>query len=195
MANEQDKPQETSGLQMAIDYYKWLIRQRNSGTGTPIARQLAAVIKLAHRVPGTQAVLAANNDLRLERGTNVALSVGDPVKKRLAERREQSAANRVVTGSRQSAALADRLRRKNLRQPELAELNVEMLPGVENAVEVKAGPLTAQEVAQIKDMGAKEIVTMFGEDRINETLVQAGIDPSGSARQRANRLKSILLGK
>ena len=70
----------------------------------------------------------------------------------------------------------------------------ESAAGVE-AVESTAAPLNATEALTLVSMGAKEIVDVFGEDRIRATLTafnDAEIDLTKSARQLANILKKRL---
>ena len=79
--------------------------------------------------------------------------------------------------------------------------SIQELEGGENAAEAKPnlsnieGPLQPNEVGNIAEMSPKEILEMFGPNRIDLTLESMGQELTGSERQRANKLKKLLIAE
>lgn len=191
-------------LRRAIGYYEWVINQPRTGVSSPLARNLKQVIRMTFAKDGITAMAeverAALNAKRVT-PSMVGARPADPKKATEARRaRRVSQEPDSAQEAMLSSAMQDRLRRVAQRgalqptpDPELEERE-NVAGGEKISGDNQVKPLTTFEVRDILDLGAKGIVDRFGEDRIRATLV--AMDPNaeikGSARQMANRLKSIL---
>ena len=199
------------GIDNAMAFHADLLSRPGYGINSPIVRQLQSVIKIAYGRDGVNAIQAARLAAAKNAGpvnTLIKKQPQEQPKKPTSLARLQRVAGRA--GEQDSPALGKSRRemRNRLRGelPELQtrkrtlELEVEAKNVVEDEEVVQPtlanieGPLLPTEVKEISIMSAKEIVDRFGEARIDATLESIGEkEPTGSERQKANRLKKKLL--
>lgn len=196
-------------LQKAMEVHSELVSRTGMGINSPLVRRLQEVIKTAYGREGHEAIKQARIEASKVAGSSVnallrrnQTATTEPVK-RTGEARLQRLAQQQP-GAPQSKQLSRREQRNQLRAV-LQESPIQKSTNVseegESVAAVKPsranieGPLTPDEVAGIGQMSAKEIVETFGANRIDLTLESIGQEATGSDRQRANKLRKLLIAE
>lgn len=198
-------------LQKAMEVHSEIVSRPGMGINSPLVRRLQEIIKTAYGREGIEAIKQARIEASKVAGSNInalvrrGQSESAPVK-RAGEARLQRIAQRAANGAPPSSArqLTSREQR-NLQRAALqgtqTQKSIPELEDGENAVEVKPnlakveGPLTPTDVLNLAEMSPKEIIETFGPNRIDLTLESMGQSLTGSDRQRASRLKKLIIAE
>jgi len=197
-------------LKSAMDVHSELLSRPGMGVNSPLVRRLQEVIKTAYGREGQEAIRQARIEASKVAGSNInalvrrGQSEAAPVK-RAGEARLQRQAQRQEGAPKSNARQLTSREQRNLLRAELQGYptmkSIQELEGGENAAEAKPnlsnieGPLQPNEVGNIAEMSPKEILEMFGPNRIDLTLESMGQELTGSERQRANKLKKLLIAE
>ena len=200
-------------LQKVMEVHSEIISRPGMGINSPIVRRLQEVIKTAYGREGQEAVRQARIQASKVAGSNInalirrsaQLEQEEPKKKRPGEARLQRLAQREEGAPKSNARQLTSRQQRNLLRAELQGTpTLKFIPELEsseNAAVVKPnlsnldGPLQPNEVGNIAEMSAKEILDTFGPNRIDLTLQSMGQELTGSERQRANKLKKLLIAE
>lgn len=182
-------------LDSAMVLYRHLLSRKNYGVNSPVVRQLQQVIKLAFGNDGANAIAAARREASVtSTNTNALLKRTVSGKKDQGSEKKRGVSELLLGKELRGRELRNLLRGQVQQdQTELQEQQVEELEkGQKVAVEAD-GIVTPSEVKDISEMSPKDIVDLIGPNRIDATLLAAGEELKGSERQRAAKLKKLLL--
>lgn len=200
-------------LQKAMEVHSEILSRPGMGINSPILRRLQEVIKTAYGREGQEAIKQARISASKIEGSKInalirrsaQLQQEEPTKKRPGDARLQRLAQREEGAPKSNARQLTSRQQRNLLRAELQGTpTLKFIPELEsseNAAVVKPnlsnldGPLQPNEVGNIAEMSAKEILDTFGPNRIDLTLQSMGQELTGSERQRANKLKKLLIAE
>lgn len=198
-------------LKAALEVHTEILSRPGMGVNSPLVRRLQEVIKTAYGREGHEAIRQARVEASKVAGSNInalqrrqSVQPETPVKRAGEARLQRQALRETGAPPSNARQLTSREQRNLLRAGLQGTPTLKSIPELEgegNAAEVKLnlanveGPLTPTDVANLAEMSPKEILETFGPNRIDLTLESMGQELSGSDRQRASKLKKLIIAE